>query len=149
VTRRPPTCHLPPGAGFVFGDAAATVAADDHRGDFTVLVHRRSSEAAACLWPRAAAATDVPLSGVTLRDPCPDGPLGRLIGLAVPPVNHLGRSDHAAFWNQRIPALMLTGTATFRNRNYHRPTDTPDTLDYRGLAAVTAATAVTALRWPS
>ncbi|MFH8513769.1 hypothetical protein ACH4CE_01185 [Streptomyces gelaticus] len=25
---------------------------------------------------------------------------------------------------------MLTGTANFRNRYYHRPTDTPDTIDY-------------------
>ncbi|MET9655728.1 M28 family peptidase [Streptomyces sp. NPDC006510] len=63
-------------------------------------------------------------------------------------MNHLGRSDHAAFWNVGIPALMLTGTAKFRNRHYHRPTDTPDTIDYRRLTAVAVATAVTATSWP-
>jgi hypothetical protein len=30
---------------------------------------------------------------------------------------------------------MVTDTAPFRNRNYHRSTDTADTLDYARLAA--------------
>jgi len=32
-----------------------------------------------------------------------------------------------------------------RNPHYHRPTDTPDTLDYTRLAAVTTATATLAI----
>jgi hypothetical protein len=48
------------------------------------------------------------------------------------------RSDHAAFWDRGWPALMITDTSFFRNPHYHRPTDTPDTLDYRFLARVTA-----------
>lgn len=47
------------------------------------------------------------------------------------------RSDHAPFWSKGIPALMWTDTAEFRNPNYHRPTDTPDTLDYEFMAGVT------------
>jgi Zn-dependent M28 family amino/carboxypeptidase len=43
---------------------------------------------------------------------------------------HLQRSDHAPFWHAKIPALMWTDTAEFRNTNYHTPFDTPDTLDY-------------------
>ncbi len=43
---------------------------------------------------------------------------------------HLQRSDHAPFWQARIPAIMWTDTAEFRNRNYHSPWDTPETLDY-------------------
>ena len=31
---------------------------------------------------------------------------------------------------------MVTDTAPFRNPNYHRPTDTPDTLDYDRMAKV-------------
>jgi hypothetical protein len=31
-------------------------------------------------------------------------------------------------------ALMVTDTAFLRNPNYHEPTDTPDTLDYRRMA---------------
>jgi Zn-dependent M28 family amino/carboxypeptidase len=74
--------------------------------------------------------------------------LGLLIGLAVPPAGHLGRSDHAPFWNHGIPALMLTDTANFRNPHYHQSTDLPRTLDYERLATVTAATAATAISWP-
>lgn len=43
---------------------------------------------------------------------------------------HLQRSDHAPFWHAKLPALMWTDTAEFRNANYHSPWDTPDTLDY-------------------
>ena len=68
-------------------------------------------------------------------------PAFRTIGLEVPlggekvfPV--LARSDHVPFWNQGIPALMWTDTSEFRNPNYHRPTDTPDTVDYSFLRNV-------------
>ena len=46
------------------------------------------------------------------------------------------RSDHAAFWHYGFPAVMLTDTANFRNPNYHRPTDTLDTLSLKFLAHV-------------
>lgn len=41
---------------------------------------------------------------------------------------HLFRSDHVAFWEAGLSALMLTDTAEFRNPNYHTPTDTAETL---------------------
>ena len=50
---------------------------------------------------------------------------------------HLKRSDHASFWKRGIPALMWTDTSEFRNPNYHRLSDTPDTLDYTFLRRVT------------
>lgn len=43
-------------------------------------------------------------------------------------------SDHWSFWQNGLPALMVTDTAFLRNPNYHRSTDTPDTLDYRRMA---------------
>ena len=49
----------------------------------------------------------------------------------------LGRSDHLPFWEKRIPALMWTDTAEFRNPNYHKPSDTPETLNYSFLKNVT------------
>jgi Zn-dependent M28 family amino/carboxypeptidase len=49
----------------------------------------------------------------------------------------LSRSDHAPFWEQKIPSVMWTDTSEFRNHNYHRHTDTPDTLNYRFLRQVT------------
>ena len=48
------------------------------------------------------------------------------------------RSDHAAFWDRGLPALMLTDTSFLRNPHYHQPTDTANTLDYPFLARVTA-----------
>lgn len=49
----------------------------------------------------------------------------------------LSRSDHAPFWANDIPAVMWTDTSEFRNHNYHRHTDTPDTLNYGFLRQVT------------
>lgn len=39
------------------------------------------------------------------------------------------RSDHAPFLLAGIPAIMLTDTSNFRNPHYHKPTDTPETID--------------------
>ena len=52
------------------------------------------------------------------------------------------RSDHTAFWEQGLPAVMLTDTANFRNPHYHQPTDRLETLNLDFMAAV--ADAVTA-----
>ena len=49
----------------------------------------------------------------------------------------LSRSDHAPFWAQKVPAVMWTDTSEFRNHNYHRHTDTPDTLNYPFLRQAT------------
>ncbi len=46
-------------------------------------------------------------------------------------------SDHRNYHPRGIPAIMVTDTALLRNTNYHEPTDKPDTLDYRRMAAVT------------
>lgn len=43
-------------------------------------------------------------------------------------------SDHWSFWQNGLPAVMVTDTAFLRNPNYHEPTDTPDSLDYRRMA---------------
>ena len=52
-------------------------------------------------------------------------------------------SDHRSFWAQGIPAVMITDTAFYRNANYHRPTDTAETLDYDSMGALVAALAKT------
>ena len=38
-------------------------------------------------------------------------------------------SDHSPFWENDIPAVMITDTAFLRNPNYHEPSDTLETLD--------------------
>lgn len=45
-------------------------------------------------------------------------------------------SDHWSFNKRGFPAVMVTDTAFYRNPNYHRPTDTPRTLDYERAAQV-------------
>jgi Zn-dependent M28 family amino/carboxypeptidase len=61
-------------------------------------------------------------------------------------VNDIRLSDHSSFWDCGYPALMLTDTSYFRNPNYHRSTDTPDTLDYARMAQVTRGVAGGLLR---
>lgn len=41
-----------------------------------------------------------------------------------------GWSDHWAFWQLGVPAVMVTDTAPFRDAHYHKPTDTPERLDF-------------------
>jgi Zn-dependent M28 family amino/carboxypeptidase len=45
-------------------------------------------------------------------------------------------SDHLNYWQAGYPAVMITDTAFFRNRNYHTMQDTADKLDYRRMAQV-------------
>jgi hypothetical protein len=44
------------------------------------------------------------------------------------------RSDHAPFWLNGYQALLLTDLANFRNPNYHKATDTIDTLNFNFMA---------------
>jgi hypothetical protein len=46
-------------------------------------------------------------------------------------------SDHWPFRRHGYPAVMVTDTAFNRNPHYHRPSDTPDKLDYERMARVT------------
>jgi Zn-dependent M28 family amino/carboxypeptidase len=56
-------------------------------------------------------------------------------------------SDHWSFWEAGYPAIMVTDTALYRYPHYHKATDTPEQLDYTGLARVTGGLAdvITAL----
>jgi hypothetical protein len=45
-------------------------------------------------------------------------------------------SDHSSFWDFGFQALVLTDTSYFRNPNYHKPSDRPETLDYTRMVEV-------------
>ncbi|WP_345167886.1 M28 family peptidase [Nibribacter koreensis] len=45
-------------------------------------------------------------------------------------------SDHLNYWKLGYSALMLTDTSFYRNKNYHEPTDTLETLDLTKMAKV-------------
>ena len=40
-------------------------------------------------------------------------------------------SDHLNYWKYDLPAVMITNTSFYRNKNYHQATDTWETLDYK------------------
>ena len=97
-------------------------------GDFLGLVGTHQSAWVLDRVLKCAGQSGVPVYGLYLPDLSYD-----LMQLAMP---HAFRSDHAPFSAHYIPALMWTDTAEFRNPNYHRATDTPDTLDYGFMAEV-------------
>lgn len=45
-------------------------------------------------------------------------------------------SDHRSFWLHGFDAVMLTDTAMFRNPNYHKRSDVPDSVDAKRVAEV-------------
>ncbi|MEL4897745.1 M28 family peptidase [Crocosphaera sp. Alani8] len=51
-------------------------------------------------------------------------------------VSDTRRSDHAPFWDNNYKGIMITDTANLRNPNYHKPSDTLDTIDLDFLAGV-------------
>lgn len=46
----------------------------------------------------------------------------------------VGWSDHWSFWQVGIPAVMITGTAPYRDPHYHESDDLPANLDFSRLA---------------
>src|SRR3984957_9190043 len=96
-------------------------------GDFLAVVANKGSLVDQII--EAARSITVPLVGLAI----PEGlPLAAIQQISP----HLLRSDHAPFWENDIPAVMWTDTSEFRNPNYHKPTDTPGTLDYEFMAEV-------------
>ncbi|WP_207421214.1 M28 family peptidase [Desertivirga brevis] len=51
-----------------------------------------------------------------------------------------GLSDHRNYWQFNFPAVMINDTSFLRNPNYHKPSDTIETLDFNKMAAVVDAT---------
>lgn len=107
-------------------------------GDFLAVVSRSSSIGIADMWCQHAQRYG--LSTLQVRDPRSDGRRG-FGSFARPWLLELDRSDHASFQRLRIPAVLVTDTANMRSRHYHRPTDTPETLDVERIAAAALATA--------
>jgi hypothetical protein len=139
----PHSQQLPAGIGLVYRGQVRKVRARRRRGDFIAVLYRQSSRALATCFAESLAQLAGPTAAILLRAPTDLPILGRLLDRAVPFARDFARSDHVPFWEAGLPAVQITDTANFRNPNYHRPGDTPDTLDYNCLADVIAATAVT------
>jgi len=68
----------------------------------------------------------------------PDPSAGKLVPIT-------GFSDHRPFWQQKYRAIMVTDTAMLRNPNYHKTSDTVESLDLDFLTN-TCQNLITALR---
>jgi Zn-dependent M28 family amino/carboxypeptidase len=72
-----------------------------------------------------------------IRDSIKRGSTIDVEGIAtIPYVPGVDFSDHRSFWKMGYPAVMITDTAFYRNPNYHRETDTIDTLDFVKMASL-------------
>ncbi len=139
---RPGTQSVPAGIDLLYPDQVARLDARGRAGDTVVSIYRRRSLDLVRAWATCLAACLDPDRILLLRDPA-DLPLIGPPMLALPVVRNFSRSDHVRFWQAGLPAIQVTNTANFRNPNYHRPSDTTETLDYLTLARITAATALT------
>ncbi|PIE87248.1 MAG: peptidase M28 [Bacteroidetes bacterium] len=52
-------------------------------------------------------------------------------------------SDHRNYWDFDYDAIMLTDTAFYRNKNYHKSSDTVDTIDFERMALTIEALVIT------
>jgi hypothetical protein len=57
-------------------------------------------------------------------------------------------SDHLNYWRFGFDALMITDTSFYRNSNYHQPTDTIYTLDFKRMGEVVDAVYTSILKLP-
>jgi Zn-dependent M28 family amino/carboxypeptidase len=62
-------------------------------------------------------------------------------------VNWVDFSDHRNYWKFNIPAIMITDTAFYRNKNYHKNSDTYEKLDYEKMREVVISTILTVLNY--
>jgi hypothetical protein len=138
---RPGSAPIPPTIARLYPDQAARMAERGYRGDTVVAIYRRRSADLVRRWSRCLASTLGPERVIQLRDPLDLPVVGPALAMH-PMARNFSRSDHVNFWAAGLPAIQVTNTANFRNPNYHRPTDTSDTLDYDTLARVAAASAL-------
>jgi hypothetical protein len=92
------------------------------RGDFIgIVANRRSKAFAMKVYESFGKNSDLPVHLLTIP----------FNGWMLPDSR---RSDHAFFWDQGYPAVLVTDSSFFRNPNYHLPSDTLETLDMEVMA---------------
>lgn len=138
---RPNTSPVPAAIARLFPGQAARIRDRAFRGDTVVNIYRRRSAELVRRWSRCLAATIGRDRVIGLRDPLDLPVVGPVLRLH-PMARNFSRSDHVRFWQAGLPAIHVTNTGNFRNPHYHRPSDTPDTVDYETLSGIAAATAL-------
>jgi Zn-dependent M28 family amino/carboxypeptidase len=124
---------IPAGLNQLFPAQTAAVEANQRRGDFIAIVADSGSAAAVERLATHASRFGLPYQRLDIPDALRTSSL----------ISDLRRSDHASFWDQSLPSVMLTDTANFRNQNYHCQggQDALDTLNLAFAVKVVKATA--------
>lgn len=146
TSTKPNSQRLPPGLGLLYPGQIRRIRRRQFSGDWTLLLYRQTALPLVQGFAEGLAHLAGPGVPLLVRTATDLPVIGRPLGSLVPALHHFARSDHTAFWEAEVPAMMVTDTANFRNPHYHRPSDTPDTLNYDRLAAIIGATAVATAR---
>ncbi len=135
------TQRLPPGLDLLFPAAAKWIADRDNRGDFVAILGNATARSAAERFVAVSPRAKLLAQNLELPD--------ALIGS--PMAADLHRSDHANFWIEKMPALMLTDTANFRTETYHcrGAPDNVDSVDPAFVAEIAQTTTFVALELAS
>jgi Zn-dependent M28 family amino/carboxypeptidase len=133
--REPGSQRLPQGFDAMFPAATRELERRGRAGDFIGVLGNLAADGAAASFEKQAQRIGLPTLRISLSP---------MEALALPDAL---RSDHASFWLNGYPALLLTDTADFRNPRYHcgGGPDDPNTLDYDFIAEISRATAETIL----
>lgn len=134
------------GLGLLYPNQVSKIEDRKFAGDWTLVVYRKSATAIAQAFGTGLAYIAGSHVPILMRDPVDLAVIGKVLRYTLPFVNNFSRSDNHSFWEAGIPAVMITDTADFRNPNYHKATDTPETIDYNRLAEIVVATAVALAR---
>lgn len=131
VSDQPDSQNLPDGFEYIFTTAGEYLKKNSNTGDFIAAIYGINDKGAWAAYDAAAQKLGLPAVPVGL-----DGPK-----MEAPTLADLRRSDHAAFWSQGYPGIMLTDTANFRNTHYHCTAgkDTVDRLNHPFAIAVVKA----------
>ena len=132
VSSEPNSQTVPAGFEILFPDQVAELEARQFRGDYISLIADEASSGVAESFAR---------HGDSL------GLITSVLGVPeafklANQTSDLRRSDHASFWVNDYPGVMVTDSANFRNPNYHcfGGMDLPGTLDMSFVSQVTQAT---------
>ena len=109
VDHAPRSQRLPPGINLVFPAAAREWEERERRGDFLAAIGNERASAGLAGLERYADRLGLPFIPLRLSTALMSSPL----------VGDLRRSDHASFWDNGFPGIMLTDTSEFRYDRYH------------------------------